>query len=466
MSNVVKRIQLEIKSRKMEKEHETLFISLNEAINILDKEGKKIKSGISELEEKVPKIRQKSSNVIDLDEIPSLTDNSKKVLNSNPIIKTLQNANGIHKEIENNKMQIDPLFEQIPMISSSRNGSTNISNSQNIIDEKIKDFRSYECYPFILYLKEPSKGKIDSFSEILTYSVPEKKCYVSKFPDEQNISSQFHRSINVGNNTLLVTGGNIKLNGLNQLSKSCWLLSWDIKEHLVDSSDKLNSYDFKYNRYPDMEEARSRHNIIYLPDKNLVFTCASIDKTPILTSEYTDLRIRKWFKINARMNNARGNATMAYIDNRFIYCIGGFQYESAKYLSSLEVIDSNTWYEWNLVNFSDHLPIHIVGPKCTMGLIQKSKNEIIIFGGFDGGNNNPKDSYVLNFAGGPNNNILANAISINLHGDYYIYYNQFFLNLKNTRKYINFNIKGTQFIYDGETNTLTSSNDVIEHFIN
>ena len=88
--------------------------------------------------------------------------------------------------------------------------------------------------------------------------------------------------VNLGQ-SLLLTGGMIEEEILNK----CYLMS------VIKTKNKLD-YKIIINSYGDLIEKRERHNIIFIPDKNLVFICSGYltDKC-----EYTDLSKGIWEEI-------------------------------------------------------------------------------------------------------------------------------------------------------------------------
>lgn len=272
----------------------------------------------------------------------------------------------------------------------------------------------------------------------------------------------YNRSVNVNNNTLLITGGTHRSGSNSTLLKSSFLVSWDYNESSTGKFSQINNYTLLVREYAEMKEERSRHNIIFLPDKNAVFVCSTIDKKPNVTAEITYLNRKNtsWELIKPKLRESRGNATMAYISDRYIYCIAGFQYEGSKYLQSLEYIDTTTFDEWKYVDFNTNMTFKELGGKCTMGVIHIKNNDFVIFGGFDGSNSYCKDSYEVNFDNLEKPSI--NKIQIENMGDVNIFYSQSFLNV-GEGKFVNFNLKCMRYLYDSSEKRLDVTNDSYEY---
>ena len=102
--------------------------------------------------------------------------------------------------------------------------------------------------------------------------------------------------------------------------------------------------------------------------------------------EYTDLYKGNWELISP-MNKSRGNASMAYVNDRFIYIMGGFELRNEErkgyYLDDIEYFDINNFGNgWKIINF---LNPHRYNLNLTaLGVVPISKSIFLICGGFDG----------------------------------------------------------------------------------
>ena len=143
-----------------------------------------------------------------------------------------------------------------------------------------------------------------------------------------------------------------------------------------------------------MNMKRASHNIIYIKSKNKVFVCSGEYNNDC---EYLDLnnnKNNKWIKLKCKMNEYRANASLFCINDRFIYCVGGFNFELRKYIYGYEVLDlDDKNLKWNYYNISN------LNNCCNRGIINIDNKNIIFVGGtFD-------------------NNYLNNVYKIEIHED-------------------------------------------------
>ena len=139
----------------------------------------------------------------------------------------------------------------------------------------------------------------------------------------------------------------------------------------------------KINSYGNLKEARERHNIIYLPNKNYVFVCSGVLTR---TCEYTDLSKGVWEEIK-QLNKIRLSASMAYINERYIYIFCGCYFDSENkkdyFLNDLEYFDINNFEKgWTSINFINEKRYNL--SICAFGVVPISNNKFLICGGFDG----------------------------------------------------------------------------------
>ena len=184
------------------------------------------------------------------------------------------------------------------------------------------------------------------------------------FPDNS-------KYVNLGN-SIVLTGGFINRNLIN----SCYLI-------VINKNENNEEYDIKIKSFGKMKNARERHNIIYLPDKKIVLVCSGFYNKG---SEYTEIDKIEWKNIG-EMNEERGNATIAYINKRYIFVIGGFKVVDNKksknngfYHGNYEYLDflnlNNGWIQREFNNISIQISV--------MGVIHINNNQLIVCGGFDG----------------------------------------------------------------------------------
>lgn len=190
---------------------------------------------------------------------------------------------------------------------------------------------------------------------------------VSIFPPD------FTKYCNLGR-SLIITGGFDRIRGITL--ENCWVL---IPE------ETSTGFNAKILPYPSMIHKRERHNMIYLSNLNIVIVCGGFYTN---TSEYLDLNTtRNWAEI-PNMKHSRGNATMAYINQSHVYCIGGFEIvgnNKGVYHSSIEVLDiRNMSNGWSLLTIEGKFSLAPEFKLCAMGVINQANDRILLIGGYDG----------------------------------------------------------------------------------
>jgi hypothetical protein len=198
----------------------------------------------------------------------------------------------------------------------------------------------------------------------------------SLFQDPQKAFTTFHdnsKYVNLGF-SILLTGGYLN----KQMSNACFLIVLCKKEK---SNGKNSSFDISVMSYSNMLEARERHNILHLSDRNLVMVCSGFFSN---TAEMTDVNSGVW-KSLPKLNDVRANASIAYVNRRFVWMFGGFKINESKigvYLNSCEVLDlDNLNKGWILFN-NQKLGFNF--QLSAMGIINIEENSILICGGYDG----------------------------------------------------------------------------------
>jgi hypothetical protein len=173
--------------------------------------------------------------------------------------------------------------------------------------------------------------------------------------------------VNIGG-ALLVTGG---LEQQKPMSK-CYIL-------LVEK-DKNGQYSCIIKPYAPMIDKRERHNLIYLPDKKMVMACSGFFTS---TCEVTEIDKESKWTMKPTLNQSRANATMFYINNKYIFCLSGFTVirDKGNYLNSLEYIDlmnDDKWTVMDLASLKSNLKLSAIG------VIQERENKVLLLGGYDG----------------------------------------------------------------------------------
>ena len=355
LKDIIKELELKISNAVEQREEYKKNMDIK--INKLIEEKKKLENIIKELQKE---------NIIIKSELKSLNGKLDAIL---------KNKNFNKNEITENKNEIKEckteIIENRNVIIENKNEITLNPEQANVIQEE-KKFKYYEfTYDLLIYLKERS-------NEILIYDKrnnfikktlkPENfKCF-KKF-DVFPFKSKF---VNLGK-SLLLTGGTIK----NQKLCKCYLIS------AVETRNDSNNYDIVIDSYKDLKDKRERHSIIFLPDKSWVFVCSGY-----LTQscEYTDITKGGWKKIKP-LNKIRINASMAYINERYIYifCGSDLETENSKvdYLSDIEYFDINNFENgWTNINFVNEKGFNL--SMGAFGVIPVSENDFLICGGYDG----------------------------------------------------------------------------------
>jgi len=246
-----------------------------------------------------------------------------------------------------------------------------ISND-NMSNDKLSLFRRFNSeYELMISLKQKS-------SELVIFDTKTKvfkqvKINNSNFIDTSNAFTTFpdnSRYVNLGT-SILITGGYKD----RQSTSFCYLMLFSKK------NTQSNEYEINIMSYPNMIEARERHNVIHLKDKDSVLVCSGFFNQ---NAEITNMNNNTW-KSLPKLNDIRANAALSYINQRYIYCFSGFKINDVKvgqYLNSVDILDLNdTSKGWTLVNF-DNMNINL--KLCAMGIINLTETSMLLCGGYDG----------------------------------------------------------------------------------
>ena len=306
----------------------------------------KIKKLIEEKKEmKIIIEKLKKENISIKNELKAINDKLNIILENkkNEEIKNRnENKNEIKSEIKN----------KIPKVITPEKNNDSINK---------KKFFEY-TYDLLIYPKERT-------NEIFIYDKKnnfiKKTLKVAKFKSSLKfINFPFKtKFVNLGI-SLLLTGGS--------LNNKCFLIS------ALETKNNIENYDIIITSYGNLKEKRESHSIIYLPDKNFVFVCSGY-----LTKscEYTDISKGNWEEIQS-LNNVRINASMAYINERYIYILGGTSFEEEKeiYLNNIEYFDINNFENgWKSLNFINDKDYNL--SFCAFAVIPVDLNEFLICGG-------------------------------------------------------------------------------------
>jgi hypothetical protein len=195
----------------------------------------------------------------------------------------------------------------------------------------------------------------------------------TRFKDRKVVFPFKHsKYVNIGE-TLILTGGYLNEH---VASNECLAITASVR----DKKEVL----LTFGDFPSMNDKRERHNMIYLPNFKTVLVCCHFQT--ITTCEIIELNNinTQWKKI-CPLHEPRANATMAYVDNRWVYCLSGFKVHGngGKYLDSYEVLDyTSSNRQWQMYNF-DTTNMRKMSLSA-MGVIPCSEDRIILVGGYDG----------------------------------------------------------------------------------
>jgi hypothetical protein len=178
------------------------------------------------------------------------------------------------------------------------------------------------------------------------------------------------RIANIGNYAILTGGSNEA-----QLEiRECFQI-----QPIIDKNNlKLVVSDF-----PPMNNARERHNMIYLPNFNCIVVCSSFQKS--ISTEICYLNDKKWTNLRD-MNSRRANSTLTFVNERWLFCISGYivdlEQSNGVYSNNYEVLDmrdvNSGWRQYNFTNEFDVLKMS------AMGCINLNNSDFILLGGFNG----------------------------------------------------------------------------------
>lgn len=194
-----------------------------------------------------------------------------------------------------------------------------------------------------------------------------------KFIDKEITFNQFFdncKHVNTGSG-IFVTGGSENSNPSNK----CFEVKIkSINEVLIYSTSIMNY-------------ARERHNIIYISKAEMIVVCSGLNNK---NTEILKMKNKNWdfWEKSHQMNKSRANATLACFNDRYICCIGGYEYikkdaniaqSGGVYLNSCEILDlDGLKLGWIYSELQNDFKL------CASGVINKSENKILLCGGYDG----------------------------------------------------------------------------------
>ncbi len=162
--------------------------------------------------------------------------------------------------------------------------------------------------------------------------------------------------MNLGN-SVLITGGQ---DNKNHPSDKCHLVYLISQEIIIDD-------------FPSMNTKMSSHNIIFLEDRKLVFVCGG--KTGHYAEIIDPFEPIVWSQ-SAVMNINRIDASLAYVNQKYIFCFGGENTKQS--YNTYEYLDlDNMNYKWIIKELSYQHQLKA----SYSGIITLSKNKFLLCGG-------------------------------------------------------------------------------------
>jgi len=257
---------------------------------------------------------------------------NRKILPENKeSFNLIEKSNALKQEISLTKRQV----VQSKLLDKSYNFTYSHIFSLNQFEEK-------SC-EFIIYNSENDSIKKYELNQSM---------FVNNTSNFQNFNRGI-KYVNLGNRALI--------SGLGLGQKKCYQM-------LVDTNEEI-----KIEEFPEMSDGRCFHNNIYIPEREIVLICGGRNNT---SAEILNIFLREWIMI-AHMKRGRSNGSLAYINNRYVYCISGF--EGNKYLNNCEFFDLDNFHkDWVYIDFT---VVKVSFDKSAPGVIHLTNNKVLLLGG-------------------------------------------------------------------------------------
>jgi len=190
--------------------------------------------------------------------------------------------------------------------------------------------------------------------------------------------------------------------------------------------------------------------MIYVENINSIIVCSGFYSN---SSEITDINKGIWNNL-PNLKEVRANATMFCLNQKYVYCIGGFHVEKDKtvgtYLNSCEFIDVTTERkEWTFIDFDR---MHRNLKNCAMGVLNLAPNKILLVGGYDGTKYLSETTEIDFQDGSPEIKSISPLGKRHGLSRGIIFTSSKFIRLNN--KAYNFDLQSRLVIYDTENNSL------------
>ena len=234
---------------------------------------------------------------------------------------------------------------------------------RQVIESKYLNHNNKYTYYSLFFLnqeEEKSNEFIIYYCELdyyKTYNLSD-----SMFSDKKSSFSNFNRG-----NKYVNLGGRSLISGVGDYQKKSYIM-------LIKDNEEI-----KIDELPDMKYGRSFHNTIYIPEREIVLVCGGRNNN---SAEILNIYLKEEWVPIAQMNKTRSNGCLAYINNKYLYCISG--YDGNKYLNDCEFFDLDNFYkDWFYIDFSK---LNITFDKSAPGVIHLSNNKVMLLGGLTGDN--------------------------------------------------------------------------------
>ena len=314
-----------------------------------------INSFIQKIEEEMKK------NTVAATMIERSIDIKKKILNLELGVFFSEIDNYFNRN-KFNILQFDQIKEEKPKCPNKEISKVN----DNIFIKKESDFE----YPYksdLVITLRVSRDKINN--EVIIYDTKEKQFHQviltsENFKDKFAISFPY-KFTNIGNNSIIITGGIIDANITNTVYK------------LRVIKESNTKYDIELTQLQSLHNSRQNHNMIFIPKYNSLLVCCG---QSLNSTESLDLSLpeKEWMML-PYTNNPRANATMFLINNTYVYLVGGFSHTDESYIEGYERLNlgklSEGWVQFDVANLAIS----------TMGVLSLDDNVVLLLGGYKGG---------------------------------------------------------------------------------
>ena len=314
-----------------------------------------INSFIQKIEEEMKK------NTVAATMIERSIDIKKKILNLELGVFFSEIDNYFNRN-KFNILQFDQIKEEKPQCPNKEIPKVN----DNIFIKKESDFE----YPYksdLVITLRVSRDKINN--EVIIYDTKEKQFHQviltsENFKDKFAISFPY-KFTNIGNNSIIITGGIIDANITNTVYK------------LRVIKESNTKYDIELTQLQSLHDSRQNHNMIFIPKYNSLLVCCG---QSLNSTESLDLSLpeKEWMML-PYTNNPRANATMFLINNTYVYLVGGFSHTDESYIEGYERLNlgkfSEGWVQFDVANLAIS----------TMGVLSLDDNVVLLLGGYKGG---------------------------------------------------------------------------------